>query len=109
MKPLILVAASLALLTSNLSAQQPPEGTKNLPDTSSTAAVPVATKHKHHKHPDFPAQLNLSPEQKAQIAQIKASTADRKQQHKEIKAVLTPDQRAQLKQLRKAWKAQISQ
>ena len=106
MKPLILLTACLALLTTNLSAQQPPEGTKNQPVTSGTPPVAVCTKH---KHPNFLAQLNLSPEQKAQIARIKASTADRKQKHKEIKALLTPDQRAQLKQLRKEWKAQHSQ
>ena len=109
MKPFILLTAALALLTSTLSAQQPPDSGKTQPDTSVTSTDGASSKHKHHKHPDFLAQLNLSPSQKTQIAQIKKNTPDRKQQHKEIKALLTPDQRAQLKQLRKEWKAQHPQ
>jgi len=109
MKQHILLSVTLALLSGNLLAQQAPEGTKPQPDTSTATTVAVTPSHKHHKHPNFLAQLDLSPAQKAQIAQIKASTPDRKLQHKEIKAVLTPDQRVQLKQLRKAWKAQNAQ
>jgi Spy/CpxP family protein refolding chaperone len=45
------------------------------------------------------SQLGLTSTQKAQIAQIRHSAAAPKVKHAEILAVLTPDQKAELKQL----------
>jgi Spy/CpxP family protein refolding chaperone len=105
MKSFILLTLGFTLVAGTLSAQQPSTAT-NTPPNNSVAPVGIGPKHKHHRHPDFLAQINLSPSQKAQIAQIKKSTLDHKQKHKAIKALLTPDQRAQLKQLHRQWKAQ---
>ena len=116
MKTLLSVAVLLALLAGNLPAQQ---STGASPDTLNTSTAPssgdvtkpkhVHQKHqKHQKHPDFLSMINLTPAQKAQIAQIKTGPSSHKQQHKEIKAVLTPEQRTELKFLHKQWKTKYA-
>ena len=45
------------------------------------------------------AQLNLTEAQRAQIKQIRATVTDRKERFEQIKAVLTPEQKAKLQQL----------
>lgn len=59
-----------------------------------------------HQHPRFMQQLGLSEAQKAQIKQIRQSTPKGKERRQEIMAVLTSDQKAQLKQDIEQWKAQ---
>ena len=52
------------------------------------------------------AQLNLSDAQKAQIKQIRATVTDRKERRQQVLAVLTPEQKAQLKTLWQEHRAQ---
>jgi Spy/CpxP family protein refolding chaperone len=47
------------------------------------------------------ASLDLTDAQKEQIKQIRAGGADRKERFEQILAVLTPDQKAKLRELRK--------
>jgi Spy/CpxP family protein refolding chaperone len=49
------------------------------------------------QHPHLMQQLGLSDAQKAQIKQIRQSTPKGKERRQEIMAVLTPEQKAQLK------------
>jgi Spy/CpxP family protein refolding chaperone len=44
-------------------------------------------------------QLNLTDAQKAQIKQIRATVSDKKERRQQIMAVLTPDQKAKLREL----------
>jgi Spy/CpxP family protein refolding chaperone len=57
------------------------------------------------EHPKFFQELNLTDAQKQQIKAIRKSGVDKKEKRQEIMAVLTPEQKAQLKELRKEWKA----
>ncbi len=50
-------------------------------------------------------KLDLTDAQKTQIETINNSTADNKEKHSQIKALLTQDQQAQLKTLMSQWKA----
>jgi len=61
------------------------------------------------ERPHFLRQLGLSADQKAQIKQIVQSTPKGKERRQAILAVLTPEQRAQLKQDIEQWKAQHPQ
>lgn len=65
------------------------------------AVSPSATACGHHARAgaDLLSQLDLTDEQKAQIAQIRHTAEPVKTKRAEIFAVLTPDQKAQLKQL----------
>ncbi|HEV3272248.1 MAG TPA: hypothetical protein VGZ93_08725 [Candidatus Methylacidiphilales bacterium] len=45
------------------------------------------------------AQLDLTDAQKAQIRQIRASVTDRKERHRDIRAVLTPEQKVKFREL----------
>jgi len=58
------------------------------------------------QHPHFFEQLGLSDAQKIQIKQIRQSTPKGKERRQEILALLTPEQKAQLKQDIEQWKAQ---
>jgi Spy/CpxP family protein refolding chaperone len=58
------------------------------------------------QRPHFLRQLDLSDAQKAQIKAIVQSTPRGKERRQEILAVLTPEQKAQLKQDFEQWKAQ---
>jgi Spy/CpxP family protein refolding chaperone len=57
------------------------------------------------QHPRFLQQLSLSEAQKAQIEQIRKNTPQGKERREQIMAVLTPEQRSQLKLNIAAWKA----
>jgi len=46
------------------------------------------------------AELNLTDAQRAQIMQIRATVTDRKERRQQVLALLTPDQRARLHELR---------
>ena len=61
------------------------------------------------EHPHFIRQLGLSDAQKVQIKQILQNTPKGKGRREEILAVLTPEQKAQLKQDVEQWKAQHQQ
>lgn len=61
------------------------------------------------QHPNLMQQLGLSDAQKAQIKQIRQSTPRGKERRQEIMAVLTPEQKAQLKQEIEQRKAQQPQ
>lgn len=105
MKPSHLLALILSLLTCPLLAQQTPPATTT-PPTGNSGTPPGGdpSGKPKHPHPDFLSQLNLTDAQKAQIAQIKQNTPDHKQAHEQIMALLTPDQKAQLKQLHEQWR-----
>ncbi|MCE0497019.1 MAG: hypothetical protein LV481_03625 [Methylacidiphilales bacterium] len=45
------------------------------------------------------AQLDLTPDQKQQIRQIRQTVTDKIQRHQEVMAVLTPEQKEKLRQL----------
>jgi Spy/CpxP family protein refolding chaperone len=45
------------------------------------------------------AELNLSDAQKEQIKEVRASATNRRERHREILGVLTPDQKARLREL----------
>lgn len=61
------------------------------------------------QRPHFLRQLDLSDAQKAQIKRIIQNTTRGRERRQEILAVLTPEQRAQLKQDIQQWKAQHQQ
>ena len=50
------------------------------------------------------AELNLTDAQKAQIKQIRATVTDRRERRQQIMAVLTPEQKAKLIQMRQEHK-----
>ena len=59
-----------------------------------------------HKKPHFIEQLGLTDAQKEQIKQIRKDTPEGKEREEKIRAVLTPEQQAQLKQDIEQWKSQ---
>jgi Spy/CpxP family protein refolding chaperone len=61
------------------------------------------------RHPRFLQQLNFSEAQRAQIEQIRQNTPQGRERRQQIMAVLTPEQRSQLKQNIAAWKARHPQ
>jgi Spy/CpxP family protein refolding chaperone len=61
------------------------------------------------QHPRFLQQLNLIEAQKAQIEQIRKNTPQGKERREQIMAVLTPEQRSQLKLNIAAWKSRHPQ
>jgi len=61
-----------------------------------TATTPSETTPQHH--PRFFEQLGLTDAQKAQLKQIRRDTAKGKARREAMMAVLTPEQKAQLKQ-----------
>ena len=71
--------------------------------------VATPTGNTNQQRPHFIQQLGLSDAQKAQIKQIRQNTPKGKERREQIMAVLTPEQRAQLKQDIAAWKAQHPQ
>ena len=71
--------------------------------------VATPTGDTNQQRPRFIQQLGLSDAQKAQIEQIRQNTPKGKERREQIMAVLTPEQRAQLKQDIAAWKAQRPQ
>ena len=60
----------------------------------------MACGHHHGAGANLLAQLDLTAAQKAQIAQIRHSAEPAKTKRAEILALLTPDQKSELKQLR---------
>jgi len=76
-------------------------------DSSSSSTAPTdSTGSTPGRHHHLLAQLGLSDEQKAQIKQIFQSTTDRKERRQQIKAILTPEQKMQLRQLIRERRAQ---
>jgi len=75
-------------------------------DDSSSTAPTDSTGSTPGRHHHLLAQLGLSDEQKAQIKQIFQSTTDRKERRQQIKAILTPEQKMQLRQLIRERRAQ---
>jgi Spy/CpxP family protein refolding chaperone len=71
--------------------------------------VATPTGNTDQQRPHFIQQLGLSDAQKAQIKQIRQNIPKGKERREQIMAVLTPEQRAQLKQDIAAWKAQHQQ
>jgi Spy/CpxP family protein refolding chaperone len=80
-----------------------------------TPASPTATHHHHRGWAAMAQQLDLSQQQQQQIKTLSANykqahpkgsqpdLAARKQLHEQILAVLTPDQRTKLQQLKQQW------
>lgn len=66
----------------------------------------TATNSSGTPHPHLMQQLGLSDAQKAQIKEIRENTPKGKARRQEIAAVLTPEQKAQLKQEIEQKKAQ---
>ena len=80
---------------------EPSDSSTAATDSSGTSPDPE-TGHKHGKHHHhLLSQLNLTDAQKEQIAQIRQTVTDKKERHHAIMKVLTSEQRAQLKELRK--------
>jgi Spy/CpxP family protein refolding chaperone len=76
---------------------------QDAPDTSSTTQAP------EQKHPRFIQQLGLTDAQKAQIKQIVQTEPKGQARRQAIIQVLTPEQKAQLKQDLQQWRAQHQQ
>jgi Spy/CpxP family protein refolding chaperone len=103
--PLFLLGLALALLppqlamadnTTTAGQPAPAAGSTN----SGTGSAPSAAQgERFEKFKELVAQLNLTDAQKDQIKQIRATVTDRKERRQQIMAVLTPEQKAKLKEL----------
>jgi Spy/CpxP family protein refolding chaperone len=88
-----LYCAALALASiSSLAAQTTPQ-------PSPTPPPAAGQPERMEKFKAALAKLNLTDAQKTQIQQIRATVTDRRERRQQIMAVLTPDQKAQLKQI----------
>jgi Spy/CpxP family protein refolding chaperone len=88
--------------TSNLSA----DPSTSAPSDGSTNGAAGEQGQRGERWKAALAQLNLSDAQKEQIKQIRATVTDRKERRQQVLAVLTADQKAQLKALWQARRAQ---
>jgi Spy/CpxP family protein refolding chaperone len=101
MKYILPLLATSYLMVASLHAQTSPS-----PDPASAPTEAGSTTPRPPKHPDFISQLpDLTDDQKAKIANIKATVTDKKDQHTQIMALLTDEQKAELKKLRADWAA----
>jgi Spy/CpxP family protein refolding chaperone len=69
--------------------------------TTPSDSTPGTGQNSHHGFKKALAQLNLTDAQKQQIKQIRASVTDKKERRQQVWQVLTPDQQAKLKELRR--------
>ena len=76
------------------------DGTASGPSASTNGATTGAQAQRIERIKQAFAQLGLTDAQKEQIKQIRASVTDRKERREEILNVLTPDQKAKLRELR---------
>jgi Spy/CpxP family protein refolding chaperone len=97
----LLGAALIAFSLQTTLAQDSASPSQTAPSTGSTNAgvngTPTAGQGHHFRA--ILAQLDLTEAQKEQIKQIRATVTDRKERHQQVLAVLTPEQKAKLREL----------
>jgi Spy/CpxP family protein refolding chaperone len=71
----------------------------SMPSGASTNSGAAASGRRLERFKQAFAQLGLTDAQKEQIKQIRASVTDRKERREQIMNVLTPDQKAKLREL----------
>ena len=94
-------AAATVLSLQSIRADDATSGSQTAPSTgASDGAAPAQGQGQRlQRFKEAMAQLDLTDAQKAQIKEIRATVTDKTERHQQVLAVLTPDQKAKLRQL----------